>query len=152
MAACGSSAGAVSDAAVADASVADARPPDPFAGCSMRPCLHNCIPAARLVTLTDAGVVPNADVFCLEYTFVETAWMDDRTLQLRAERGSADGGIDLEGAIGDGVTVPYTQAGTWSVSGPAIESSPGACYRSAARIELANGHDSAWIFSPFTCF
>ena len=131
----------------------DARPPDPFSVCTHNQCLHNCIPYPGEVQVVAAGVEPHAELFCKgNGGSVEPGGKDDRSIELRAERKPKDGAVDSRGAIGTGVTVSYTDTGTWSAVGPSLELVPGHCYRTAARIVLANGFAAAWANGPFSCY
>ena len=121
--------------------------------CTRNQCLHNCIPDPEEVQVQAPGVEPHAARFCKgNGGSVEPGARDDRSIELRAEGKPKDGAVDSRGTIGIGVTVSYLDAGTWTAVGPSLELVPGHCYRTAARIVLANGFAAEWAYGPFTCF
>ena len=127
--------------------------PDPFAQCTEQQCLHNCIPTPKQVELSGEQLLPRADLYCESNpASSEVAAMDDRSIEVRAERKPLAGTVDSLGAAGVGITVGFSAAGTWSTVGPPVAKLAGFCYRSAARIVLANGFAASWAYGPFACY
>ena len=151
----------VEDAAGADStevlelSPSDAASSYGFSTCNNGQCLHNCRPYPRDPLVLDEQVRPLADLYCEDNSNLapgEVCETCPRSAVLRVERRPDAGALDLRGPEGPGITVEYSDAGTWPVLGPGLEVLQHHCYRSAARIVLSNGYEANWSNGSWVCF